>query len=371
MRMSQPNFVCDLPADVITEILCRLPIKTIVQCKCVCKNWQSLLLDSEFAKLHLSRSPSSIIINHLHSSVPDDNDIFSIIDLEHGYLCFDPVMKFDYTSINTEVFLLGSSNGLLLLNSIYDDSLLICNPIMREYISLPRAEGVPRHFNRVAAYGFGYCSSNGMYKVVKIDQEQSIDSETWAVTRCSVYSPGERGWRSVECLGLWFASGSVGVQLADKLHWFIFDPKGRDLICSFDLNRESFQPLPPPPTLSTNTVATLGVIRECLCLSNTTPDYVLELWVMKEYGAKESWTKELVINRPDYWLPYVLIYPITVLRDGEILFLCSNHTLFSAHHEKKMIKVFDDDIFQNDFEAMVHVPSFLSLNNFEVEVKTF
>ncbi|MCH81608.1 F-box/kelch-repeat protein [Trifolium medium] len=41
-----------LPEDVIPQILCRLPVKLLIQLRCVCKSWNALISDSEFLKKH-------------------------------------------------------------------------------------------------------------------------------------------------------------------------------------------------------------------------------------------------------------------------------------------------------------------------------
>ena len=44
--------------ELIVEILSRLPVKTLMQFKCVCKSWKTLIShDPSFVKLHLQRSP--------------------------------------------------------------------------------------------------------------------------------------------------------------------------------------------------------------------------------------------------------------------------------------------------------------------------
>ncbi|MCI53759.1 F-box/kelch-repeat protein, partial [Trifolium medium] len=50
-----------LSLDLIEEILCRLPVKLLVQLRCVCKSWNALISDPKFAKKHLSRSTTRLV----------------------------------------------------------------------------------------------------------------------------------------------------------------------------------------------------------------------------------------------------------------------------------------------------------------------
>ncbi|KAK2406996.1 F-box/kelch-repeat protein [Trifolium repens] len=45
-----------IPFDLVEEILCRLPVKFLLQLRCVCKSWNSLISHHKFAKKHLSMS---------------------------------------------------------------------------------------------------------------------------------------------------------------------------------------------------------------------------------------------------------------------------------------------------------------------------
>jgi hypothetical protein len=55
-----------LPLELLEEeILCRLPVKILLQLRCICKSWKSLISDDpKFAKKHLRMSK---ILNHQHN----------------------------------------------------------------------------------------------------------------------------------------------------------------------------------------------------------------------------------------------------------------------------------------------------------------
>ncbi|XP_061371685.1 F-box protein At1g15015-like isoform X2 [Gastrolobium bilobum] len=78
--------------DVIQEILLRLPVKSLVRFKCVCKSWLSLISDSQFAKshyelsaapthklLHVTRSGSEARSIDFDASLNDDSFVVSLV----------------------------------------------------------------------------------------------------------------------------------------------------------------------------------------------------------------------------------------------------------------------------------------------------
>jgi len=80
--MPPTNSLQFLPFDLVAEILCRFPVKHLIQLCYVCKSWNSLIShDSEFTKKHLSLSTSNLVLSSIHSSrelLVSDSSISSI-----------------------------------------------------------------------------------------------------------------------------------------------------------------------------------------------------------------------------------------------------------------------------------------------------
>ncbi|XP_057427054.1 F-box/kelch-repeat protein At3g23880-like [Lotus japonicus] len=71
-----------LPSDLLMEILSWLPVKTLMQFKCISKSLESLITnDPKFAKLHLKRSPKNM---HILLTLHEERDI------EHINTCAVP-----------------------------------------------------------------------------------------------------------------------------------------------------------------------------------------------------------------------------------------------------------------------------------------
>ena len=44
----------DLPEDVLMDVFARLPVKSLLQFKCVCKSWYAIIRDPIFITKHLN-----------------------------------------------------------------------------------------------------------------------------------------------------------------------------------------------------------------------------------------------------------------------------------------------------------------------------
>ncbi|KAI8012110.1 hypothetical protein LOK49_LG06G01225 [Camellia lanceoleosa] len=61
------QMIPELPTHIVFDILSRLLIKTLFNCRSVCKLWLSLISsDPQFAKLHLSRSHPSLLFKPIN-----------------------------------------------------------------------------------------------------------------------------------------------------------------------------------------------------------------------------------------------------------------------------------------------------------------
>ena len=116
-------------------------------------------------------------------------------------------------------------------------------------------------------------------------------------------------------------------------------------------------------------------------MCDNSSDSDLVIWTMKEYGIKETWTKELVIRKNSDLerLSYAIVTPMKVWKNGDVLLLWRDDVLFSYSPETKTLEkvhVPRDSAhvvtpFIN-YEMLPHVASLLSLKDFGTEkVDTF
>jgi F-box interacting protein len=175
-------------------------------------------------------------------------------------------------------------------------------------------------------YGFGYDPISDNYKVVVVfsdltHDDLSIDELMNEVMReVRVYILGTNSWKNVSEFP--FAIVSVqhlGQHVNDTINWLGFAGIKR-FIASFDLGNETYQEVLLPDDsgeVDENTLR-LSVFRDYLCII-----FGEDVWVMKEYGNKESWTKLFTMSymRDPRTSSYPYIKAIRVFEDGQVLLM--------------------------------------------------
>ncbi|KAL8107601.1 F-box protein At3g07870-like isoform X2 [Apium graveolens] len=365
----------DLPADIVADILSRLPIMTIVHCRCVCKRWRHILSETYFVNLHLLRSPEGLVVHEM--SGLGEPDIFKLGELDdqsdQHHIHHDPLMRFDLGLgfERGERCLQGSVNGLICLWNCYrGDATYICNPITREYIKLPDHKYIKKSYF-IVTYGFGFVEASNQYKVICFAEGNFSSAKGSYKSRCGIYTLGTNKWRSLTHVPFLLCFPQNGILVSGNLHWLAYDEKDstNDLVCTFDLEKELLQLTASAPQ-SGGIIAyrSLGKLQGCLCLCDNT-DSKFVIWVMKNYGMKESWIKEIIIFDATASCLRGIFRPLKVWKDETTLMLFRDAYLCTYNPGNKIFQVLD--IFQRGFfdtlDAMVYVPSFITLKSFVSE----
>jgi F-box interacting protein len=165
-------------------------------------------------------------------------------------------------------------------------------------------------------YGFGYDPISDNYKVVVVFDLTITNG--FRKNEVKVHTLGTDSWRSVSEFPFAIEDVQLSGQYASgTINWFVSTDikQSRCFIASFDLGNESYQKVLLPDDsgeVDENTLC-LSVFRDCLCMI-----YGEDVWVMKEYGNKESWTKLFTISSMrDFSCPY--IKAICIFEDEQVL----------------------------------------------------
>ncbi|XP_074298348.1 F-box protein CPR1-like [Silene latifolia] len=189
-----------IPLDLVVDILVCLPAKSVLQFKCVCKEWYNLINSPLLHKLHLNKSlePNSqhnncilywttsilCVVDNLYDHpikvtelnwpiTIEDDDCIRQVDSCNGLICFD-VSTLPYYKIR---------------------SFLLCNLTTRTFKSIfPPSEKIwsQRGADSVL-YSFGYDSEHDDYKIVVT---RSLWTEDNRDSRIFIYSLKTNLWTS-------------------------------------------------------------------------------------------------------------------------------------------------------------------------------
>lgn len=181
----------NLPRDIILDILLRVPAKSLIQIKYVCKLWFNLISDRGFAHAHIKRHQDPHIIIDFLCPSPFVDDYYSVKsqdvkDMEVGafkiYLQLQEWFK-------GGILLKASCDGLLLLQSKPNaNQLYVCNPITQNCKKLPRLDIEYRVWE--------------IWDWVLVRGGDSVDFKVVGISRdsCSVFKIGRRDsrWEEID-----------------------------------------------------------------------------------------------------------------------------------------------------------------------------
>lgn len=230
-----------LPDDAIIEILARLPVRSLLKFRCVCKSWLSLFSSPHFVKAHLTNSNKDTDLTR-HGIILDfrgDLKQCSVSSLLNEPIT--DVSDTDYCGIfkPNSVSMHGSCDGLICFN-VDEKDLLLWNPSTRICRKLPDfGVGIDNH--GCFAFALGFDKSGDDYKVVGF----AISDMGVLVKVYSLNSDRRKRIKEFERLSLMDYSATF---TNGKLHW-IANPEMQSLrwdIVSLDLETEEFEVLRMP-----------------------------------------------------------------------------------------------------------------------------
>ncbi|KAF9589776.1 hypothetical protein IFM89_028685 [Coptis chinensis] len=276
---------------------------------------------------------------HLTHSKHNKNQLNIITD-EGGYnprlVPLDGVARGLSLYINsTEATVYGSCNGILLLyhggsrssncQPRIGGDLWLYNPSTEECLDIPEPpwENIDFKPCDYVHYGFGYSETDKDYKVVRISSFHVTEYNHVIPKEVLVYSLRSKAWRKIDDSGdkhVPFILQELDFQLVKgelvngSVHWkgedFCIDwrnkvyelkEKATSKIIAFNLDDETFHEVPHPEYYGSDLLGTIIVctLNGYLCLIKFADiGRIKDVWVMTEYGVRESWTKLFSIEEP-------------------------------------------------------------------------
>nr|XP_034929527.1 F-box protein At3g08750-like [Populus alba] len=302
-----------LPEDLITEILSWLPVKALLQFKCVCKSWYAIIISQAFISKHL---------NNYYDNYDDSDTFFAqyfvtklgelalyefLVDETSTILSYEELR--DRPIYNS--FICGTCNGIFYLDRYsYRDHRALWNPATNELKTLPpliRKPNLPSlsfYAGVKEVFGFGFDRVTKDYKVVVIKSWSKTNSKIRYPLSVFVYSLSTDSWRYWGDLPQNYkllCNNKCYICLNGVFYWLGSDYSGGktydEAIISFDMATDLIQDMQLPDYDKPARETVLSVYHDSLALLTVhdIKDF-LEIWTLKE----GCWTKQFTVGTGSY-----------------------------------------------------------------------
>ncbi|KAF7152934.1 hypothetical protein RHSIM_Rhsim01G0117500 [Rhododendron simsii] len=336
----------DFPFDLIVDILLRLPVKPLLRFRCVSKPFCALIDSPDFVKSHLKRSTQTR--NHLTLELWDyDNRVSSSVNFDS----LDNAVELDHPlgSSHWPTRIVGSCHGLIGLRNREDVTLAIWNPSTRSEM-----------------HGFGYDSITDDYKMVRFVQFFEFGTDNF-VSSVKVYTMKSNSWQKIRDFPycLYYGQGCA-VLVGSALHWVArrLPSDAAKFVAALDLTTEDYRVVPQPEFSDNAFEMNVAELGGCLCILCDYDQVRVDVWVMKDCGVKESWSKLFSVAQPEVIPSFESVIPVAYSKSGcEVLLVQDNTKLVWYDLEHKTIKkIKTHGRITDGFESFVCVESLVPLN---------
>ncbi|XP_026397150.1 F-box protein At5g49610-like [Papaver somniferum] len=181
-----------IPQEIYFDILLKLPVKSLLACKCVCKAWFALISNPGFVSMQLNQRNDNP--NLMFKGATKSTSIHGI--LYYRGINFFMIMQwtwiYPFKSVSSDIKLVCSWDGLVCLWFVD-----------REYKKLPKSN-IP--YVTMVAFGYDYKTND--YKILA-GYESFFE----------VCSLGSNSWKRIENVPYRFYGNQSGMLVNGDLHW--------------------------------------------------------------------------------------------------------------------------------------------------------
>ncbi|XVF84613.1 hypothetical protein PTKIN_Ptkin17bG0051200 [Pterospermum kingtungense] len=302
--MKKQKGMVELHEELVIEIMTRLPPKSLIRFRCLCKSWKAIFSTSVFIRMHLNRVKEN-----------QYNDMQHLI-LTSAY-CLQSIKH--QVSGGTTASDLDFPLKYPLLKRFPNHRI----KSLRNYPSYPLNSDMQLQ----DSFGFGYDPSTNDYKVVRFaDRYKRVN---FPRPPAEIYSLKSNTWKKIQsfCVSTVFEDSLPGTLVGGILYWNALcfgKPQQGLLACwilGFDLALEKFETLFPPKK---GDACTLGTIEGCLSVAQKLEGGSIGMWKL---DPKQGWIKVMTIMGANP-LPYLV--PICVMKNGQLLITYTENWLYKV-----------------------------------------
>ncbi|GMP21834.1 hypothetical protein CsSME_00000102 [Camellia sinensis var. sinensis] len=356
----------NLPEDVLFEILLRLPVKSLLRFKAVCKSFYIVITNFAFISKHLNNKgiPRLLVCHRDNHSNKRLVSLFTNDNLaEPMSLDVPPFFNNNFGHVR----LIGPCNGIVCLYG-FPDNIALWNPATRDFKSLPVSQISRPHDAKVLGgdLAFGFDSKANDYKVVQILFCSS--KQLGVAYQVEVYNLSTNSWRKYHAIvpaNIMFLNIWSMLYKSETFCWWAKDGN-IEVILSFDMSNEKFHKIPLPFDIGDlggehKVIRSIVPMNESIALivyRTKQVEKFFDLWVLNEFGVDESWTKLSTIG------PLSRVErPLGFWKNDEFVLenSCGMLVMFNSHTRK--IKNLGLQGKRDRLEVLIYKESLVSLNN--------
>ena len=305
--------ISDLPHDLESEILARVPSKSLAKLQTTCKRWYALFKDPKFVKMNNTLRKASkevmFLIDYRVYSIRVNRlrNRFRNKCIEYASIEFTGKLTRLEDSKEVKLSRIFHCNGLILCCMEDFESLVVWNPCTGETMSIK-----PKSFyqwNDSYAFGCGNSESScPNYKILRCSSYYCKNREQ-RIFNCEIYDFSSDSWRVLAGVTWRIHCSDNVVSLKGNAYWIHFDREARhNVLLSFNFTTEVFVSMPLPDQSDYRHLG-ISVVREerlaVLHHNIGTSLTEMNVWLSNKIDeAKEvSWSKFLAVSFDNFKYP--------------------------------------------------------------------
>lgn len=351
-RITSASFVTTtgIPDDVIiSEILPRLPVKTLLRCKCVCRAWRDAVDDPELVRLHLKLShakpPTLLVIPRECDDDDSESDetisfhrlLLGPAPREPGTADVELLLEKAWPQGITHAIVPTHCDGLVAVATTTDE-IFVCNPATREFVALPHGgRNINDVRDPVAAFGYDECTK--LYVVARYFYRKYVVSiDVVSGAHSLDYDIGHEIFTFSDGVGAgsWEPTAdpphAIGparpICTREAFYWCTIERRPNNALLRFSLRDRAFDVVPCPPRADfIHGVDHLAELGGKLCYVQASTATAFDFWVAND-GPRPEWTLRCRVDFGDEAIGSEALFPVAAA-GNEVLILADYNKVYS------------------------------------------
>ncbi|KAK4397818.1 F-box/kelch-repeat protein [Sesamum angolense] len=280
----------NLPEDLTIEILTRLPVRSLIRFKCVCKSWNIHLKNPRFISKHHQtishKDGSEVLLVSRRDNVTNKRVVSMLRNDGSDNTLVDQDLPTFLNEMFGHVRLIGPCKGVICLFG-FPDNIALWNPSIREFKKLPLSL-LPRPPNAKILF----CVSFDCRLLYQVE----------------IYSSKTNAWKKYDNVvpaNIMYYNIWSTVYKNENFCWWAQE-RDVEVILSFDMSKETFQTTPLPSGIDVlggqqRITRVILPVKDSIALivyRLQEVQKVFDIWVLNELGGNgaEGWIKATSIG---------------------------------------------------------------------------